>query len=195
MQAVIKCDGYGFVTNWAPEAEEILGYSSSETIGWAVGIFLQSIEKGFTELDWDVVIEKAEDGEVVVLSTTNLRSDLKACSNTLTIVQSEEGIITVTMVRDEDSDMIKEYNALVEMEEGKALAVTTADGMVLGVNGKFAMFAKTNRMNLLNRQIARIDNAMYYDLSDFDVLEGLLVAFDYTPSTKKDEIPRCGMRR
>jgi hypothetical protein len=124
----------------------------------------------------DNILEAIERGETVSFSTINLRADLKAFANTIVISKREEGGTQGVITKGDDTQVIKEYNHLIEREHDKALAVTTYDGRVLAANGKFTMLAKTNRMQLLNRYVGRLDEAALYDLAEFEGFQGILMA-------------------
>ncbi len=179
MQAVIASDENGFVTEWSPEAYEIFGYSEQEVIGWSLDVFIHSLEKLSPEkkrmLILDNILEAVEGGETVTFSTVNLRADLKAFSNTIVITKKEGGGTQGVITKNEDTPVIKAYNKLVDKEHDKAMAVTTYDGRVLGANGKFTLLAKTNRMQLLNRYVGRLDEAALYDLAEFEGFQGILM--------------------
>jgi len=64
------------------------------------------------------------------------------------------------------------------MVKGSEAAVLSRDGRLIAVNAKFSLFAKTNRMRLLNRMGSMfIKDAKYYDLSEEfdDLLDGFFV--------------------
>ena len=180
MQAVIASDDMGFVTEWPPEAEEIFGFAQDEVMGWSFDTFIHSIEKMGGDkkrtMVLDNILERVEGGETVTFSTVNLRADLTAFSNTVSISAREGGGTLGTITTSEDTPSIRAYNELVAREAGKALAVLAYDGRVLGVNGAFALKASANRMRILNRYIGPVEGAEYYDLSSFEGLQGVLVS-------------------
>ncbi len=179
MQAVIASDENGFVTEWSPEAQEIFGYSEQEVTGWSLGAFVHSLEKLDPEkkriMILDNILEAVESGETVTFSTVNLRADLKAFSNTVVITRKEGGGTQGVITKNEDTPVIKAYNKLVDREHEKPMAVTTYDGRVLAANGKFTLLAKTNRMQLLNRYVGRLENAALHDLAEFEGFQGILM--------------------
>ena len=182
MEAIIQTDNSGFVTQWSAEAEKLFGYTSREVTGWSIDTFVHSIEKLDSNkrmsLVLDNIIEKVSEGkDPMKFSTINLRSDLKAFNDTVLLEPVEggtRGIVTET----ETEQIVKEYNALVDMVKGSEAAVLSRDGRLIAVNAKFALFAKTNRMRLLNRMGSMfIKDAKYYDLSEEfdDLLDGFFV--------------------
>jgi len=198
MQAIIRIDDVGFVTHWSPEAEELFGFEADEVMDWSLNTFIHSIERMDVDkrrkLMLDNILDDVDEGSEVEFTTVNLRSDLRAFLNNIVIRPHPDGGTVGIATRLDDTQMIREYNALVEMEGHKALAVTTYEGKILGANKSFAMMARTNRMNLLNRQMGTLEGAMYYDLADFEGFMGLLVAMEFTPTSKEEmvQLP-CGM--
>jgi PAS domain-containing protein len=182
MQAFIKTDDIGFLSEWSPEAEEIFGFKEGEVTGWYLGIFIHSIEKMKDEkrnlLGLENILEEVvEKGNKIEFSTINIRGDLKAFYNTIEIEKDGDG--TKAMItKGEDTQEIIDYNKIIDKLDNRPLAVTSNKGRILGINGKFALMAKLNRMRLLNRPLGMAEDAEKIRLGDvFDTLDGVLMAW------------------
>jgi len=180
MQAKIKTDDIGFLSHWPPEAKEIFGFEEYEVNGWYLGVFIHSIEKMDDEkrksLGLEHILDRIiEKKEKISFSTINIRSDLKAFYNTVEIVPDEEGT-TANIIKGDDTDDIKRYNELIDSKSEFPLVVSSRKGRIFGVNDKFAIMAKFNRMRLINRPLGLSEEATIIDLAEmFDSLDGLLL--------------------
>ncbi|MBN1786566.1 MAG: hypothetical protein JW825_06245 [Candidatus Methanofastidiosa archaeon] len=182
MQAIIKTDDIGFLTQWSPEAEEIFGFGKGEVEGWYLGIFIHSIENMTNEKrkgmgPEHILEEVVENKRTISFSTINIRGDLKAFFNTIEIRPDKEGTVA-TITKGEDTEDIIRYNEMIDEHSDKALVVTSRTGRIFGINGKFALKAKFNRMRLLNRPLGLVEDAERYDLQEiFGSLDGYLLAW------------------
>jgi len=182
MQAVIRTDDIGFLTEWPSEAEEIFGFREGEVTGWYLGIFIHSIENMSDEkrksLGLENILEKVvENKETFKFSTINIRGDLKAFFNTIVIEPDKEGT-KATIIKGEDTEDIIQYNKLVDELSNRPVAVTSTRGRILGINGKFALMAKLNRMRLLNRPLGLAEEAEKIYLNQlFDTFDGILMSW------------------
>jgi len=182
MQAVIKTDDIGFLTEWPPEAEELFGFKEGEVMGWYLGIFIHSIEKMSDDkrkmLGLETILEEVvEKKNTIKFSTINIRGDLKAFYNTIEISPEGEGTMA-TITLGEDTEDIIEYNKMIDDIDHKPVAVTSNKGRIFGINSKFALMAKLNRMRLLNRPLGLAEEAEIYKLSDlFLSLDGLILVW------------------
>lgn len=187
MQATIKTDDIGFLTHWPTEAQEIFGFEEYEVNGWYLGVFIHSIEKMDDEkrksLGLEHILDRViENKEKFSFSTINIRSDLKAFNNTVEIDPDEEGTKAI-ITRGEDTEDIIRYNELIDSKSDFPLVVTNRKGRILGVNDKFAVMAKFNRMRLINRPLGLSEEATLIDLAEmFDSLDGVLLIW---PSQEK----------
>ncbi|HOP09039.1 MAG TPA: hypothetical protein PK718_03090 [Candidatus Methanofastidiosa archaeon] len=182
MQAVIRTDDIGFLSEWSPEAEKIFSFRDGEVTGWYLGIFIHSIEKMPDEkrkqLGLENILEEVvEKGKKISFSTINIRGDLRAFQNTIEIEPDGEGT-KATITKGEDTQEIIDYNTMIDKLDHRPIAVTSNKGRILGINGKFALMAKVNRMRLLNRPLGLAEDAEKIALGDiFETLDAILMVW------------------